>query len=265
MQTPESPILRIEEIGSVAAITLNRPDVHNAFDATMISSLAIAFEIVSHREDLRAIVLRGNGPSFSAGADTRWMRASLEWSHEENVADATALSNLFEAIATCPLPVIGVVHGAALGGGAGLVACCDLVIAAEDTRFGFTEVRLGLVPATIAPFVVAKIGQSQARALFITGERFDTARALAIGLIHRVVPEEELDAALAETLGHIRASGPLAMRVAKDLARRAGTLEHEAARQWTIETIADVRTGPEAQEGLLAFLEKRRATWAEDA
>lgn len=166
---------------------------------------------------------------------------------------------------TCPLPVIGVAHGAALGGGAGLVACCDLVIAAEGTRFGFTEVKLGLVPATISPYVVAKIGASQARALFITGERFDATRALAIGLIHRVVPLAELDAALNETLGNLRLAGPQAMRVAKELARRVGAMPHDEAHQWTIETIAETRTGPEAQEGLLAFLEKRRATWVEEA
>jgi methylglutaconyl-CoA hydratase len=263
METPTYPFVQVGVEGSVAQVTLNRPDVHNAFDATLIASLTATFRDLGARNDLRAVVLRGAGASFCAGADLTWMRASLGWSREENIADATKLADLFDAVNACPLPVVARVQGAALGGGAGLVACCDLVIAAEGTRFGFTEVKLGLVPATIAPYVVAKIGASQARALFITGERFDAARAQALGLVHQVVAAEALDDAVSATLKQLRANGPRALRAAKDLARRIGSLAPEEARRFTIDLIADIRVGDEAQEGVHAFLEKRRAAWSE--
>jgi methylglutaconyl-CoA hydratase len=265
MDTPLYPHVQVAVAGSIATVTLDRPAVHNAFDAELIASLTAAFRDLGAREDLRAVVLRGAGPSFCAGADVNWMRASLGWSRGENLADATRLAALFAAINDCPLPVIARVQGAALGGGVGLVACCDLVIAAEGTRFGFTEVRLGIAPATIAPYVIAKIGPSQARALFVTGERFDAARALTIGLVHVVVPPEQLDAALEETLRQIRANGPQAMRAAKALARHVGSMPHDEATSYTIAKIADLRVGDEAQEGLRAFLEKRRAAWVEEA
>ncbi len=265
MDTPTYPLVQVVVAGSIATVTLDRPAVHNAFDAELIASLTAAFRDVGARDDLRAVVLRGAGPSFCAGADVNWMRASLGWSREENVADAARLAALFAAINDCPLPVIAAVQGAALGGGVGLVACCDLVIAAAGARFGFTEVKLGIAPATIAPYVVAKIGPAQARALFVTGERFDAARALAIGLVQRVVPPEQLDAALDETLQHIRANGPQAMRAAKALARHINTMPHAEATSYTIALIADLRVGAEAQEGLRAFLEKRRADWVEEA
>lgn len=265
METPSFPLVQTAIMGSIATITLNRPEVHNAFNADLIAGLSYAFGYLSSRGDLRAIVLRGAGPSFCAGADVQWLRASLDWSREENMADAGRLAALFAAINDCPMPVIARVHGAALGGGAGLVACCDIVIAAEKTRFGFTEVKLGIVPATISPFVIAKIGPAHARALFVTGERFDAARAQAIGLVHRVVPAEELDAAVDETLAQMRLNGPQAMRAAKILAQRVGNMDRTAATEYTVQMIADVRVGAEAQEGLRAFLEKRKAAWVEES
>ncbi len=265
METPAYPFVQVEVTGSVATITLDRPEIHNAFDATLIASLTAAFRAVGARDGLRAVVLRGAGTSFCAGADLTWMRASLGWSRDENITDATKLADLFDTVNGCPLPVVARVQGAALGGGAGLVACCDLVIAAEGTRFGFTEVKLGLAPATIAPYVVAKIGASQARALFVTGERFDAARAQAIGLVHTVVPADQLDDAVEAALRHLRANGPRALRAAKDLARRVASMPPDEARRFTVAMIADLRVGDEAQEGLQAFLAKRRATWAEDA
>src|SRR6185437_13446094 len=235
MDTPTYPYVRVEVAGGIAIVTLDRPDVHNAIDATLIASLAAAFQDIRARDDLRAVVLRGEGASFCAGADAKWMSASLNWSHEENLVDANRLPVLFDAINDCPLPVIARVQGAALGGGVGLVACCDLAIAAEGTRFGFTEVKLGIAPATISPYIIAKIGVSQARALFVSGERFDAARALAIGLVHRVVPAEQLDAALEETLRQMRANGPQAMRAAKELALRVGNMAHDEAARFTVE------------------------------
>jgi methylglutaconyl-CoA hydratase len=265
METPTYPYVQVSVTGSVATITLDRPEVHNAFDATMIASLTAAFRDVGARDDLRAVVLCGAGASFCAGADLSWMRASLAWSRDENIADATKLADLFDAVNSCPLPVIARVQGAALGGGAGLVACCDLVIAVEGTRFGFTEVKLGLAPATIAPYIVAKIGASQARALFITGERFDAARARTIGLVHTVVSAEQVDEAVDAALRHLRANGPGAMRAAKDLARRIDGMPPDEARRFTIALIAYLRVGDEAQEGVHAFLAKRRAAWVEEA
>jgi len=263
MSTASYPSLQVAVSGSVATVTLDRPEVHNAFDETLIASLAAAFRDLGARVDLRAVVLRGNGPSFSAGADVNWMRSSLNWPHEQNIADATALAHLFETINTCPLAVVGRIHGAAMGGGVGLVACCDIAIAAEDTRFAFSEVKLGLVPATISPYVIAKIGQTHARALFVTGERFDAARALAMGLVHRVVSADMLDAAVVATLKQLRSSGPRAIRAAKELALTVGDMPSDAVTSMTVETIASIRVTPEAQEGVRAFLEKRHATWVE--
>jgi methylglutaconyl-CoA hydratase len=256
--------LRVERRGLAAYVTLARPEVHNAFNAQLIAELRETFELLDGDEDIRAIVLAGDGPSFCAGADLHWMRASLDFTHDENVNDALGMADMFRTIDSCRHPVIGRIHGAALGGGSGLAAVCDIVIAADDTRFGFTEARLGIAPAVISPFVVRKIGQSHARALFVTAQRFGAARALAIGLIHEVVPASELDAAVAATLRHIGQSGPAGVRAGKILARMVTQLDDEEARETTAATIADLRVGPEAQEGIRAFLEKRRAAWARD-
>jgi methylglutaconyl-CoA hydratase len=265
MDTPTYPSLQVEIRGSIATVALDRPEVHNAFNETLIASLTQAFRELGAREDLRAIVLRGNGPSFCAGADIRYMGSSLHWTRAENIADATQLAEMLDAVNTCPLVVVGRVHGSALGGGMGLVACCDLAIAAEGTRFGFTEVRLGLAPATIAPYVIARIGQSQARSLFVTGERFDAAQALTVGLVQRVVPAADLEAAMDGVVAQLRGNGPQAMRAAKTLALRVPTMAPDEARAFTVGMIADLRVSAEAQEGLHAFAEKRKASWAEEA
>lgn len=265
MDTPQYPLVQVELVGSIATVMLDRPEVHNAFNETLIASITSVFRDLGAREEVRAIVLRGNGPSFCAGGDIRWMGASLAWTHEQNIADATKLAEMLAVVNACPAAVIGRVHGAALGGGVGLVACCDLVVAADDTKFGLTEVRLGLAPATISPFVVAKIGAAQARALFITGERFGADHACALGLVHRVAPADQLDAAVAQVVGQLRQNGPQAIRVSKDLALRVGTMGPAEATAFTVETIANLRVSPEAQEGLHAFLEKRKARWVEEA
>jgi methylglutaconyl-CoA hydratase len=238
--------LRIERDGDVLRITLARPETRNAFDAVLLSALAEAFVDVGKA---RAVVLSGDGPSFCAGADIEWMRASVDLSYDENIADATALRRMLDAIDTCPAPVIAVVHGHALGGGAGLVAVADVAIAHERTAFGFSEVKLGITPAVISPYVIRKIGESAARRYFVTGERFDAAAALRIGLVHEVTAD--LDGALERLLGELRTAGPRAARHAKRLVldRPDGP---ETARR-----IAERRSSDEGQEGLRAFLEGR--------
>jgi methylglutaconyl-CoA hydratase len=254
--------LRVERRDVAAYVTLNRPEVHNAFNARLIAELHAAFDYLSNEDDLRAVVLQGEGPSFCAGADLIWMRDSLDFTQEENVGDALKMSDMFRAIDSCRHPVIGRLHGAVLGGGSGLTAVCDIAIAAEGTRFGFTEVRLGISPAVISPFVLRKIGETHARALFVTAERIDTARALAIGLIHQVVPFDALDEAVEETLDNIAAGGPAGVRAAKLMSRTIPQLSEEEARSTTAATIAGLRVSPEGQEGIRAFLEKRPPSWA---
>ncbi len=253
--------------GLVARVTLTRPEVHNAFDASLIADLRAAFAALADEPAtrLRAVVLAGAGPSFCAGADIAWMRASLSLDREANEQDAIAMAEMFETIDTCPAPVVARVHGAALGGGMGLCAVADLVIAESGTRFGFTETRLGVIPAVIAPFVIAKIGESNARALFPTARRFDAVRAQRIGLVHEVVEgEAALDAAVEGALADLLAAGPTAARAAKSIVREVRGLPHGSAKWHTARVIATQRRSEEAQEGFRAFLEKRRPAWMPD-
>jgi methylglutaconyl-CoA hydratase len=243
--------LRIERDGDVLRVTLARPATRNAFDAALITELSEAFVDVG---TARAVVLSGDGPSFCAGADVDWMRASADLDVETNVADANAMRRMFEAVDACPAPVVAVVQGHALGGGIGLVACSDVVIAEPRAVFAFSEVKLGIIPAVISPFALRKIGESAARRYFVTGERFDAATALRIGLVHEVV--DDLAGGLDRVLSEIRTAGPRAARHAKRLVldRPDGP---ETAR-W----IAERRTSDEGQEGLRGFLERRRPSWA---
>jgi len=243
--------LRIERDDDALRITLARPETRNAFDAALIAELASAFVDVG---TARAVVLSGDGPSFCAGADVEWMRSSVDLTHDENVADATALRRLLEAIDACPAPVVAVVQGHALGGGVGLVACSDIAIAHDRAVFAFSEVKLGLIPAVISPFALRKIGESAARRYFVTGERFDAATALRIGLVHEVT--DDLTAALGRVLDELRTAGPRAARHAKRL-----VLERPDGSD-TARRIAERRTSDEGQEGLSAFLERRPPSWA---
>jgi len=250
--------------GVVARVTLNRPDVHNAFNAELIGELRSVFRRLSDEraETLRAVVLAGAGPSFCAGADVSWMRASLGLTREQNEQDAMVMAEMFDAIDRCPAPVIARVHGASLGGGMGLCAVSDLVITEAGAKFGFTETRLGILPSVIAPFVIAKIGETHARALFPSGRRFDATRALRIGLVHELVEgEQALDAAVESALSDLLAAGPTAARAAKAIVREVRGLPHESTRWHTARRIAAQRTSPEGQEGLRAFLEKRDPGW----
>jgi methylglutaconyl-CoA hydratase len=243
--------LRVEQQDDLLSVTMARPERRNAFDAELIRELTEAFANVG--DDVRAVLLAGEGKSFSAGADVDWMRSAVELSYEENVADARRLRMMLEALDSCPAPVVARVHGHALGGGCGLVACSDIVVTAPDTRFAFSEVKLGIIPSVISPFALAKIGPGAARRYFVTGEVFDAATALRIGLVHEVA--EDLDAAVGRILVELRSAGPEAARHAKKL-----VLERPDA-LGTERRIAQRRTSEEGQEGLRAFLEKRQPDW----
>jgi methylglutaconyl-CoA hydratase len=256
---PETITVKREQ--ALVRIALNRPHVRNAIDAVMIAELADIFEQAGHDKSARAIVLQGEGAVFCGGADVNYMRAGLELGEQENYRDALRLSDMFAAIDACAVPVVARVQGAALGGGVGLLAVVDIVVAAQDTVFGFTEGKLGIVPAVISPFVVRKIGASQARALFTTAERFDAERALRIGLIHEVTTPQRLDEYVEGKIKELMSCGPLAARVAKDIARNVGGIPLAEARAWTARRIAERRASEEGQEGLRAFLEKRKPAW----
>ncbi|HXY41221.1 MAG TPA: enoyl-CoA hydratase-related protein [Vicinamibacteria bacterium] len=248
--------------GPVARVFLARPEVRNAFDGETVRELAAAVSAAGGRQDVRVVVLGGHGKVFSAGADLEWMRTVAGFSREQNLQDARALWALFDAIDRCPRPVVARVQGAALGGGAGLVAVADIAIAAEDAQFGFTEVRLGLAPAVISPWVVRRIGLSAARELFLTGERFPAQRAAAIGLVHHVVPAGELDGAIAGRVGELLQAAPGAVAAVKSLLHAVAGRSPEEVRETTAELIAERRACAEGQEGLRAFVEKRRPDWA---
>ncbi|MFN2467653.1 MAG: enoyl-CoA hydratase-related protein [Gaiellaceae bacterium] len=242
--------LRVDRDGAVLRVTLARPERRNAFDAALIAELTGAFAEVG---DARAVLLAGEGASFCAGADVEWMRSSAELSYEENVEDALLLRRMLDAIDGCPAPVIARVQGHALGGGCGLVACADVAVAEPGAAFAFSEVKLGIVPAVISPFALAKIGPGAARRYFVTGERFGAETALRIGLVHEV--SADLDGAVESVIAELLSAGPEAARAAKELARRP----LEAA--GTARRIAERRTSAEGQEGLRAFLEKRPPNW----
>ncbi len=245
----------------IATVTLRRPEIHNAFNAQVVADLTHAFTELSGDDRLHGAILTGAGPSFSAGADLNLMKSAATLTEEQNLQDALQLADMLQLINTCPCPVLARVNGTAMGGGVGLVAVCDIAIASESARFAFSEVKLGIAPAVISPFVVRKIGETNARVLFVTGERFSAARALTIGLVHSVVPPEQLDEAVGMAIKELVSSAPQALRVCKKLAMTVGRMESEQARTFTASTIAQLRVGDEGQEGLSAFLEKRKPSW----
>jgi methylglutaconyl-CoA hydratase len=253
--------LLIEQQGPVIRVTLNRPEVRNAFNEALIAELTDWAASVKPGGTARAAVLSGAGKVFCAGADLTWMSKAIEYSREENVRDARAMARMFEALDRLPIPLIGRVHGAALGGGTGLAAICDIVVAAQDAVFGFTEVRLGLIPAVISPFVIAKIGRSAARELFLTGERFGAVRAREIGLVHSVVPAADLDAEVGRYQALLLAGAPGAQSAAKQLIADVSRRGPADVMTLCAEAIASRRGSPEGQEGIRAFLEKREPAW----
>lgn len=254
--------LFVDERDHILHVTLNRPDVHNAFNDRLIDEAIEVFRGASKR-DVRALVLRGAGKNFCAGADLNWMSRMMAYTRDENIRDASQLAKMYAVMNECSLPVIGRIQGAAIGGGVGLVAICDIAIATADAKFGLSEVKLGIIPAVISPYLIAKIGVSHARALFLTGERFDAERATRIGLVHRTVESEEaLDRAVDETLDQIRSSGPQAVRECKKLIDHVASHGVLDAVPYTIEAIATRRVSQEGQDGMNAFLRKEKPPWA---
>jgi methylglutaconyl-CoA hydratase len=250
------PTIHVRRLANVDYVTLNRPEVRNAFNEHLIAEMNAWAERAGADKALRAVVIDGAGRSFCAGADLAWMAKMADYTEEENLRDARAAAAMFAAIDTLPVPVIAQVHGAALGGGAGLAAVADIVVAADDTTFGFTEVKLGLIPAVIAPYVLAKIGPSTARELFITGRRFDASHAKTIGLVHAVVPAADLIDTVNKYLIEIAANGPEAMRAAKALLRTIAGVSLAQAAPITAQAIAERRVSDEAQKMLGAFLKR---------
>ncbi len=250
--------------GGVARVTLNRPEVHNAFDDALIAALTSALERLAADTSVRVLVLTGAGQSFSAGADLNWMRRMATADEQRNEADAMAMADLLRELAFFDKPTIARVNGNAFGGGVGLIACCDVALATEDARFGLTEVKLGLVPAVISPYVIAAIGQRHARRLFQTAEVFDAIHACRLGLVHRALPAAELDPALEREIGFLLKAGPQALRAAKSLvgAVVGRTRENQLVLdQATAKLIARLRVSEEGREGIVAFLEKRPPRW----
>jgi methylglutaconyl-CoA hydratase len=253
--------LRTTEEGPVATVILARPDAHNALNADLIDELTRCFEELAEDQETRVVVLAGEGRSFCAGADIGYMRETAGLSYEENLEDARRLAIMYWTIDECPKPVVAKVQGVAMGGGAGLLAVADVVVADSEARFAFSEIKLGIAPATISPFVVRKIGVSHARSLFLTGERFGAERAREIGLVHRVVSKDALHEAVEEKVGELLRGGPVAQATLKGLLRRLETTEPMEAPGLTARVISELRTGEEGQEGLAAFMEKRDPRW----
>ncbi len=250
--------------GPVEHVVLNRPDVRNAFNDDVIAELTAWAAAARTDEKLRVVVLAGEGKVFSAGADASWMVRMIDYSRDENERDATRMAEMFLALDTLPAAVIGRIHGAALGGGAGLAAVCDIAVADEDAVFGFTETKLGILPAVISPYVLPKIGPSAARELFLTGMRFSARRAREIGLVHAVVPVSKLDETVGRYVAELLSAAPTGVAAAKALIARVRGQSTADAMRITAQAIAAQRVSPEGQEGLRAFLDKRKPRWMEE-
>ncbi|HEY0755614.1 MAG TPA: enoyl-CoA hydratase-related protein [Ktedonobacteraceae bacterium] len=258
------PTLTVEHshANRIATVTMNRPEVHNALNPQLLSDIKTAFDELSQDDNLSGVILTGAGKSFSAGADLLMMQAAAQATQEQNQEEALQLASTFEFINSFPIPVLARVNGAAMGGGLGLLAVSDIVIAVDSARLAFSEVKLGIAPAVISPYVVRKIGPSWARRLFVTGERFTPALGREIGLLHMVVTPSELDVAVENIVQELLSSGPYALRACKALARDIGDLDAATARAVTTETIALLRVSAEGQEGIKAYLEKRKPQWS---
>ncbi len=256
--------IKYEKDGRIARVTFCRPEIHNAFNSTVITEMSEVFARIALDKDIRVVVLTGEGKSFCAGADLNWMRSVINQSFEENLAESNALADLFHEIYTLERPVVGKINGAAIGGGTGFVAVCDIAIAARSAKFSFSEVKIGVVPACIGPYVIKKMGEGKARELFITGERMNADRAFQVGLVNKVVDDERLDDEVNALIHSILTSGPEAVAMAKELVSEVPNMPAEKYIPYTAEMIAKLRISDEGQEGMDAFLNKRRPNWVED-
>ncbi len=257
----DTTTIKVTRDGAVARVALDRPDVRNAFDDTLIAELTDAFGRLGADDSVRVIVLTGTGPIFCAGADVNWMKRSITYTEAQNKADAVRMSMMFRAIDECPKPVIGRINGDSFGGGMGLMSCCDIVVAVEGIKCTFSEVKLGIVPAVISAYVAPKIGHSAARRYFLTAEVFPPEEARRMGLVHEIVKADQLDAKVAELAAVLQKNGPRAVAIAKALVPEVLGRSRPAAVEYTTSLISRVRTSPEGQEGLTAFLEKRKPSW----
>lgn len=248
---------------NITRVHLNRPEVHNAFNEIMIAELTEFFSRISQDDAARVVVLTGSGESFCAGADLNWMKKMINFSYQQNLDDSLKLAELFYLMYSLPKPIIARVNGAAIGGGTGLVAVCDIAIAAEKARFSLSEVKLGLVPACISPYVIRKVGEGRCREFFLTGERLTAKRALELGLVNQVVPLEKLDKAVEEKVKQLISSGPKAIAMCKELLKNVPGMSFDEAKTYTADMIASMRIGDEGQEGMNAFLEKRKPKWSQ--
>ena len=262
--TSSYELIDVRRDDGIDYVTLHRPEIRNAINDGVIAELTRWADGATQDQRLRMAVLGGTGKTFCAGADLGWMARTVDYDHEENIHDAWALARLFARLDALPVPLVGRVHGAALGGGVGLVAVCDVVVATEDTVFGFTEVKLGIVPAVISPYAVARIGASAARHLFLTGERFSARRAYELGLVHVITPPDGLDAGVARVVAELRTAGARAIAAAKALIASVANRQPSTVTELTVDTVAEIRITPEAQEGMRAFLDKRPPRWVED-
>ena len=256
--------IRYEKKDQVGYITFNRPEIHNAFNSTVIEEMLHLFGELSQDDDLRLVVLTGEGKSFCAGADLNWMRSVIDQSFEENLAESNKLADLFYTIYSFKRPIIGRINGAAIGGGTGFVAVCDIAIAARSAKFSFSEVKIGVVPACIGPYVIKKMGEGKARELFITGERMKADRAFEVGLVNKVVDDDQLDAEVAGLVKFVLSSGPEAVAMAKKLVSEVPGMTPDEFKPYTAEMIASLRISDEGQEGMDAFLSKRRPKWVKE-
>lgn len=255
--------IKIDLRGQVVWVILNRPEVRNAFNATMISEVARAFKLINSHPDLRIVVLTGEGNAFCAGADLNWMKGVIDYSYEENLQDSQNLAEMFALMSACPLPLIARVNGPAIGGGTGMVAVCDIVIASEKAVFSLSEVKLGLVPACISPYVIRRMGDRNCREYFLTGERLTAEKALAAGLANKIVPEGKLDEAIEQLIKQLISSGPKALAWCKQLLAKVPPMSEQEAGAYTAEVITRLRMSDEGQEGMKAFFEKRKPKWCE--
>ena len=258
------PTVRLALDGPVARVTLNRPDIRNAFNDEMLVGLLDAFARIRDDEQARVVVLTGAGKAFCAGADLHWMKRVVDYTYEENYEDSLRLANMLREVYTCPKPVIGRINGPAIGGGTGMVAVCDIAIAAESAFFAFSETKLGITPAAISPYLLKRMGQRNLREFFLTGERFTAARAFQLGLVNAAVPDGELDDAVDGKIKLILTGGPKALAVSKDLIRNISEKTLDDVGPYTAEVIARLRMSDEGQDGMNAFLEKRKPRWVAD-
>jgi methylglutaconyl-CoA hydratase len=255
--------IKLEIKGKVARVTLNRPEIRNAFDEVMIAEMIEAFKYINSRDDLRVVVVTGGGKAFCAGADLKWMKGVMDYSYEQNLQDSVNLSDMFAEMANCPLPTIARVDGPAIGGGTGMVAVNDIVIASPNALFSLSEVKLGLVPACISPYVIRRMGDKNCREYFLTGERLDAQKALAAGLVNRVVPEDKLDEEVDKLVDQLISSGPNALNWCKQLLDKVPWMTQKEYGKYTAEVITKLRMSDEGQEGMKAFFEKRKPRWCE--